>query len=77
MRLRTSFAAACMGLIAFGVMALLTMGLPDGLNRTLTQLIIVGAAGGIGVVTFGVLASLLKLDEWRWMIDLARQRFGL
>ena len=73
---RTSFAAACMGVIAFGVMTLLAMGLPDGLNTTLSQLIIVIAAGGIGVVIFGTLASWLKLDEWRWMLDLARQRLG-
>jgi putative peptidoglycan lipid II flippase len=73
---QTSFAATCMGLIAFIVMALLAAGLPEGFNTTLTQLIIVIAAGGIGVVTFGVLASLLKLDEWRWMLNLARQRLG-
>ncbi len=74
---RTSFAAACMGVITFGVMALLARGLPEGLNVTLEYLIIVTTAGGIGIVVFGVLAALLKLDEWRWILDLARQRIGL
>lgn len=70
---RTSFAAACMGLLAFGTLALLSRGLPDG---TLGYLIVVSAAGGVGVLAFGLLASLLKLDEWQWMLNLARQRLG-
>lgn len=70
---RTALAAACMGAITFSVSALLAYGVPDG---TIGRLIIVSVAGGAGVLVFGALASLLKLDEWRWMLDLARQRLG-
>jgi peptidoglycan biosynthesis protein MviN/MurJ (putative lipid II flippase) len=71
---KTSLAAAGMGVLAFGTASLLEYGLPEGL---LARIVIVGGAGGIGVVAFGALASLLGLEEWRWIRGLLRQRIGL
>jgi putative peptidoglycan lipid II flippase len=72
---RTSLAAAGMAITTVGVMALLEHGLPDG--GIMGRAIVVAGAGGIGLLTFGTLASWLKVDEWRWMRDLARRRMGL
>jgi hypothetical protein len=69
---RTILAAAGMGALTLITMVLLDRGLPVG--GTLAHLVIVVGAGGIGLVSFAVLASLLRLDEWRWMRDLVRQR---
>lgn len=73
--LRTSLAAAGMAVAILGVMTLLDYSLPVGGVRA--QAIVVAGAGGIGLLTFGVLASWLHVDEWRWMRDLVRCRLGL
>jgi putative peptidoglycan lipid II flippase len=72
---RASLAAAGMGALSFGAAALLDSTLPFG--GTLAYAIIVTVAGGIGIVAFGALAARFKVDEWRWMLDLARQRLGV
>ncbi len=69
---RASLAAAGMGALTFAALLLLDRSLPAG--GTLAHLVIVVGAGGIGLVSFAGLASLLRLDEWRWIRDRARQR---
>jgi putative peptidoglycan lipid II flippase len=72
---RASLAAAGMGALSFGAAVLLDSTLPFG--GTPAYAITVTVAGGIGIVAFGALAARLKVDEWRWMLDLARQRLGV
>jgi putative peptidoglycan lipid II flippase len=72
---RASLAAAGMGALTFGTMILLDRGLPVG--GTLAHALIVVGAGGVGLVSFAALASLLGLQEWRWVRGLLRQRLGL
>jgi putative peptidoglycan lipid II flippase len=72
---RTSLAAAGMAAATVGVMTLLDYGLPVG--GIMGRAIVVAGAGGIGLLTFGTLASWLHVDEWRWMRDLVRRRVGL
>jgi hypothetical protein len=55
-------------------MAVLQSGLPGG---WLAQGLIVAAAGGVGLVSFSMLASLLGLEEWRWLRHLLRARIGI
>jgi hypothetical protein len=69
---RTSLAAAGMGVLTFAAMLLLDRGLPGG--GTLAHLVIVMGAGSAGLASFAALASLLGLDEWRWMRSRVRQR---
>jgi putative peptidoglycan lipid II flippase len=71
---RTALAAAGMGVLAFGAAALLEARFTAG---TTAHLIIVVIAGGIGVVTYSLLASWLGLDEWRWVRGLLRGRLGV
>jgi putative peptidoglycan lipid II flippase len=73
--LRTALAASGMGLLAFVTAALLETVLPVG--GIVARVIVVGGAGGVGLVTFGLLATWLGLDEWRWIRDLVRQRVGI
>ncbi|NDJ75226.1 MAG: murein biosynthesis integral membrane protein MurJ [Chloroflexi bacterium] len=72
--LRTLVAASVMGVLAFGLATLLGGVLGDGV---IARVIIVGGAGGLGLVAFAVLASWLKLEEWGWIRDLVRQRIGV
>jgi putative peptidoglycan lipid II flippase len=72
---RTSLAAAGMGALTFASMILLERGLR--VSGTVAHLIIVTGAGGVGLLSFMALASLLRVEEWRWMRDLIGQRLGL
>lgn len=72
--LRASLAAAIMGVLAFGIAAALERALPAGLIR---QTITVMLAGGVGVISFSVLASWLGLEEWRWLREILRRRLGM
>jgi putative peptidoglycan lipid II flippase len=72
---RTSLAAAGMAVATLAAMTLLDRSLPVG--GIVAHAIVVAGAGGIGLLTFGALASWLQVDEWRWMRDLARRRIGL
>jgi hypothetical protein len=67
---RSSIAAAGMGVVTFGADTLLEAVVPGG---TAGHAITVLAAGGVGVITFSLLASWLKLDEWRWILDILRR----
>lgn len=71
--LKAAVAAAGMGALTFGTMAALEYGLPGGLG-IIGRVVIVAGAGGVGLVSFAALASLLGLEEWRWLRDLLRQR---
>ncbi|MBN2305926.1 MAG: murein biosynthesis integral membrane protein MurJ [Anaerolineae bacterium] len=73
---KTCFAAAGMGTLTFGTAALLAYGLPDGLGMAERAVIVTGA-GGIGLVSFAALGSVLGLEEWRWVQQIIRQRLGL
>jgi len=68
---RTALAAAGMGALTYGALVMLSAGLPE---NAVGRAIIVCGAGGIGVVSFSVFASLLRLDEWRWLRALVRRR---
>ena len=72
--LRAALAASGMGLLAFVTAALLETILP--VSGIVARVIIVVGAGGVGLGAFGLLATWLGLDEWRWMRDLVRQRVG-
>ena len=71
---RTSLAAAGMGVATWGAAALLGGVVPAG--GTMAHLIIVTGAGGVGVITFSVLASVLHVDEWRWIGSLIWRSIG-
>ena len=71
---RAAVAAAGMGVLTWGVMALMQSGLPAG--RIARGIIVVGA-GGVGVVSFVGLSSLLGLEEWRWIRNMIQQRLGI
>jgi putative peptidoglycan lipid II flippase len=71
---RASMAAAGMGLVTFAAAALLESIVPAG---TIGFGITVAAAGGIGLITFSLLAVWLKLDEWRWILGILRRRVGV
>ncbi len=68
---RAALAAAGMGALTWAAQALLSANLPD---TVLGRAILVVVAGGIGVAAFGVFASWLRLDEWRWLGDVLRRR---
>ena len=72
--LRTLIAAAVMGVATYATASLLASALPDSI---LARVIVVGGAGGVGLAVFAALAMLLKLEEWRWIRDLVRQRIRL
>lgn len=72
---RTTLAAAIMGALTLGVALVLGAQLP--FSGTPAYAMIVLLAGGVGLVSFMVLASWLRLDEWRWLLALARQRLGI
>ncbi len=71
---RTALASLGMGIVAFGVMTALNHAVPGG--GTKAHAIVVMGAGGSGLVTFGLLASWLGLDEWRWIRDLVWNRIA-
>ncbi len=73
--LRTLGAAAIMGALSFAVARLLDSALPFG--GTPAHAITVLGAGGAGLLSFALLASWLRLDEWRWLRDILRQRLGV
>lgn len=66
--------------LIMGVITLLTM---DTLMRVVAvdslwgEIILVGGAGGIGFLAFGVMAALLRIDEFYWVIGLLRHRLRL
>ncbi len=72
---RAALAAAGMGVLTLATMMLLERGLPAG--GTMAHMVIVIGAGGVGLVSFAGLASLLGMEEWRWFSALIRQRLGL
>ncbi len=71
---RTSLAAAGMGVATWGAAMLLERVAPAG--GTMAHLIVVTGAGGVGVITFSVLASVLHVDEWRWIGSLIWRSLG-
>lgn len=72
---RTSLAAAGMGLLTVIAMTGLDAALPT--HGTIGQAILVAGAGGVGLVSFALLASWLGLDEWRWLWLVVRERVGV
>ncbi len=72
---RAVLAAAGMGVLTLATMMLLERGLPA--SGTMAHMVIVIGAGGVGLVSFAGLASLLGMEEWRWFSALIRQRLGL
>lgn len=72
---RTSLAAAAMGVVTFGAMTVLDHFFPSG--GIIAHAITVGGAGGVGLVTFGLLASWLGLEEWQWVRHLAQRKIGI
>ena len=71
---RTSISAAGMGVIT-GVIAFgLERFLP---SSTFGYLIVVGVAGGAGMLSFSVLATRLGVEEWRWIRNSVQQRLGI
>lgn len=73
--LRTTFAAAIMGALTYTTAYFLGSALE--LSGTPAYAVIVVGAGGVGLITFALLASWLRLDEWRWLRSLLRRRLGL
>lgn len=72
--LRTLLAAAGMGVLAGIVMIGLEAAVPFG--GIPARLVVVGAAGVVGVASFSRFASWLGLEEWRWMQRMVQQRLG-
>lgn len=73
--LRTSLAAAVMGVLTYGAARLLDATLPFSGTPAYGVIVVVG--GAVGLVSFALMASWLRLDEWRWLGGLLRQRLGL
>ncbi len=60
--LKATLAALVMAAVTWGVMCALATVAPPGL---LGELLVVGGAGGVGVVVYGLLALVLRLEEIR------------
>ncbi len=71
---RTALAAAGMGILTFAIAFALEHVLAAGLIR---QFLTVSVAGGVGLISFSLLAARLDVGEWRWVRDLLRRRLGL
>jgi hypothetical protein len=63
-----------MGVLAWLVVAGLEAVVPFG--GIPARLVVVGAAGAVGVASFSRFASWLGLEEWRWMQRMVGQRLG-
>lgn len=72
---KTGLAALCMGAIAMILTPLLLRWI--GTSTIWREALLVIVTGGISALVFLVLASLLKIEELRWMTSLFRQRLGL
>lgn len=73
--LRTALAAAVMGVLTYGAARLLETALPFSGTPAYGVIVVVG--GAVGLASFALMASWLRLDEWRWLGGLLRQRLGL
>ena len=47
-----------------------------GAGSTLRELALVVVCGGISAGVFTVLAMALRIEEWRWLAGMLRQRLG-
>jgi len=67
---KTALAALGMGFVAYAVLQVVG-GAQTGLLRETAVVVI---CGGVSSLVFVILAYLLKIDEWRWLIGLIRGR---
>jgi putative peptidoglycan lipid II flippase len=72
---KTMIAAAVMGGAALLVEPVIERLV--GLNTLIGEILVVGVSGGVCVVTFVLLAALLRIEEWRWLVGLVKRRFKL
>ena len=72
--LKTGFAAAVMGAVAFFTLPAARQIIGDG--GLIYEALLVGVVGGLSAGVFIGLAYLLKIDEWRWLVGLVKSRLG-
>lgn len=72
---KASLAAGAMGLVAAWATPSLTAWV--GTGSLLREIALVVAAGGVSVVVFVGMATLVRLDELRWMGSILTRRLGL
>ncbi len=70
---KSILAAGVMG--ALGLVTLPIFERVIGTDGLIRQIVLVGVAGGLGLIVFMALAALLRLEELRWLAGLIRQRF--
>ncbi len=70
---KSILAAGVMG--AIGLVTLPIFERMIGTDGLIRQIVLVGVAGGLGLMVFMLLAALLRLEELRWLAGLIRQRF--
>lgn len=71
---KTALAAAAMGIAALLVEPLVEQAF--GLNTLVGEILVVGSSGLVSVIVFLAAASLLKIEELRWLMSLVRRRLG-
>ncbi len=71
---KASLAAGAMGLVALIALPILTTRI--GTSTILHEALLVGAAGGLSVAVFLGMATLLKIEELRWIGGLLARRIG-
>jgi hypothetical protein len=67
---KTLIAAAGMGAAALVAEPVIERAI--GLDTLLDEIIVVGGVGGLSVATFVLLAAVLRIEEWRWLMTLVR-----
>ena len=69
---RTGAAVLVMGVATVLLLPLATSAI--GTQGVLREMALVVSVGGISALIFVVLAYVLKIEEWRWLLSMARQR---
>jgi putative peptidoglycan lipid II flippase len=72
---KTGLAALCMGAVALLLTPYATRWI--GASTVWQEAMLVVFTGGISIVVFMALASILRIEELRWLVTLIRQRLGL
>ncbi len=70
--LQTALASAGMGIVAWG--SLLIFAKTIGTTGLFNEILLVAVCAGVSGVTFAILAYLLKIEEWRWLLKLVSSR---
>ena len=72
---KTIIASIIMGITAYGLLTLLENRITGG--GLFSEILLVGLSGGISGGLFMIIAYILKIEEWRWLIGLLQRKLGM